>query len=288
MQVFPFPERAVILVSGPDRIAFLQGQLTQDVAALAPERVQLAALLSPAGRALALARLIAHGESVALIVPAALAAGLAERLRKYVLRAKATITLEAGLALGAVLEEAPGETDARFGPAPAGTHAQLADGASLVRLAGRALLLAPAATLAPHLNAAADPARWERVAIAAGEPSVLAETQEHWTAQMLNLDRLDAISFSKGCYTGQEIVARTQHLGRIKRRMLRYRLAAAPPPPGAPLLAGNERVGEVVRSAPTADGAELLAVVTLEARARELATADGARLSELPLPYPLD
>jgi folate-binding protein YgfZ len=288
MQISPFPERAVILVSGRDRVAFLQGQLTQDVAALAPERAQLAAFLSPQGRALALARLVARGESIALVVPAAIAAALLERLKKYVLRAKVTIAPDPALALGAVLEEAPGELDARFGPASPGSHQPLADGASLVRLGGRALLLAPSAALAALVDAAPEPLRWERAAIAAGDPLVHPATAEHWTAHMLNLDRLQALSFTKGCYTGQEVVARTQHLGRSKRRMLRYRLRAAAPAPGAPLLAGTERVGEVVRSAPTPDGAELLAVITLEARGRELTTADGAVVAELPLPYAID
>ncbi len=289
MQLFSYPLRATIAIEGPDRASFLQGQLTQDVASLPRDRAPLSALLSPAGRALAIARIVPLDEAIVLVVPSETATALAERLRKFVLRAKVKVVLPGeALAVAAVVEDQPGELTQRFGPVPVGRCRRLDDGPEFVRLAGGAWLLAPAERLGAYVNAAADVARWERGAIGAAEPIVYAATSEHWTAQMLNLDRLDAVSFTKGCYTGQEIVARTQHLGRIKRRMFRYRAGSFdPPPPGSSLLLGAERVGEVVRSATAADGAELLAVVNLDARSRELTTEAGARLVELPLPYPL-
>ena len=290
MQIFAHPHRAVLLVAGADQASFLQGQLTQDVATLEPDRAQFAALLTPQGRVAAVTLLARLATGIALILPADIAAALAERLRRYVLRAKVTISEPgAALAVAAAVEDQPGELAGRFGDVGVGHTRRLEDGTQIVRLAGGALLLAPRAGLAPHLNAEPDVARWERGAIAAAHPIVVAATAEHWTPQMLNLDRMQAISFSKGCYTGQEIVARTQHLGRIKRRMFRYRAGSfVAPDAGSAVLRGAERVGEVVRSAPVADGAELLAVVSLEARGEELKSADGARLVELPLPYPLD
>jgi tRNA-modifying protein YgfZ len=105
---------------------------------------------------------------------------------------------------------------------------------------------------------------------------------------MLNLDRLDAISFTKGCYTGQEIVARTQHLGRIKRRTLRYRLAGGEPPaPLSGLVLEDRKVGEVLMSAHVGPTVEILAVTSLDARDRTLRTEDGREATPLPLPYPL-
>jgi folate-binding protein YgfZ len=290
MQIFPHPHRALLLISGADRVSFLQGQLTQDVATLEPERTRLSAVLTPQGRVLAVALLAQLDDSIVMTLPAQLVAAIAERLHRYVLRAKVRITVPGeALEFAAALEEQPGEFAARFGEASVGRSRRLADRALFVRLAGGALLLAPRATLAGYLNAELDVARWERGAIAAGEPIVLAATSEHWTPQMLNLDRLDAISFAKGCYTGQEIVARTQHLGRVKRRMFRYRASTFEAPiPGSAVVHGSERVGEVVRSAQVADGAEVLAVVPLEARPAELRTEAGARLVELPLPYPLE
>jgi folate-binding Fe-S cluster repair protein YgfZ len=105
---------------------------------------------------------------------------------------------------------------------------------------------------------------------------------------MLNLDLLGAISFTKGCYTGQEIVARTQHLGRIKRRLQRYRIAAPLVP--EPLQALNRdgvKVGEVLYGAADANGsgAEFLAIVALEVRDLPLRTESGHTASPLPLPY---
>ena len=103
---------------------------------------------------------------------------------------------------------------------------------------------------------------------------------------MLNLDLLDAISFTKGCYTGQEIVARTQNLGRIKRRTFRYAIRSDEAP--APLTALHldaTKVGEVLMCARVAGGVELLAVVALDARDRPLRTASGHTALPLRLPY---
>jgi folate-binding Fe-S cluster repair protein YgfZ len=98
------------------------------------------------------------------------------------------------------------------------------------------------------------------------------------------------VSFTKGCYTGQEIVARTQHLGRIKRRMFRYVAdgRAAAPPPAATLMDARGRTAEVVRSVATGEGAELLAVFALDGRGELLAARDGSRFLPADLPYPID
>ena len=118
-----------------------------------------------------------------------------------------------------------------------------------------------------------------------GLPAVGAPVVEHFVAQMLNLDLLDAVSFDKGCYPGQEVIARVRHLGSVKRRMRRYACdAETPPAPGAAVVtAGAANVGEVVRAERAERGTELLAVV--EHSALGALAADGARLRELPLPY---
>ena len=279
MAYFPLPRYATVELSGTDRIAFLQGQLTQDLALLDQASALRTALLTPAGRALLVATLIAREESVVMIVPAELAASLAERLRRYVLRSKVRIAL-------------PGDALSVAGRAGAGSaaprHEQLGDGASRVHLAAGELMLAPAAVLAPLLDAdeGAGAAAWERAELAAGVPAVVAATAELWTAQMLNLDLIDAVSFTKGCYTGQEIVARTQHLGRIKRRMFRYRSEQPiSVTPGEALTLAAAKVGEIVRVASEGAATEVLAVVSLEARDRPLESERGARFAPLPLPY---
>lgn len=125
------------------------------------------------------------------------------------------------------------------------------------------------------------------LAVQAGLPEIYAATSEQWIPQMLNLDLLGAIGFTKGCYPGQEIITRTRHLGRVKRRMFRYRCEGAALAPASPLHFAGNKVGEVVRSAPTPEGSECLAVVDLEAAGQALTTAAGERCTQLPLPYPI-
>jgi folate-binding protein YgfZ len=118
-----------------------------------------------------------------------------------------------------------------------------------------------------------------------GIPEISARTAERFVAQMLNLDELGAVSFDKGCYPGQEIIARVRNLGGVKRRARRYAVRSAPPAPGAAVLAtGEQGVGEVIRAAPAGSGSELLAVVDHAAADAPL-TCGGVALAELPLPF---
>jgi tRNA-modifying protein YgfZ len=246
------PDRyRVVTVDGRDAANFLQGQLTRDVAALGDGGVALAALLTPQGRVIATPWLARVGDGCALVLPSALAPAVRERLVRFVLRAKATLAVQD---LDAPL--------ARAVAALVGDH-----GAGEV----------------PGL--AADE-RWALALVRAGVPEIGVEASEEWVPQMLNLDLLGAVSFEKGCYTGQEIVARTQHLGRIKRRMLRFAAdAAPPPPPRTALYCDGEKSGEVVLAAPAGSGVELLAVVSLEARDSPLVLEGGSACRALPLPY---
>jgi tRNA-modifying protein YgfZ len=128
---------------------------------------------------------------------------------------------------------------------------------------------------------------WRLAGIRAGLPQVYPETYETFVAQMLNLDLLGGVNFEKGCYTGQEIIARTHFRGAIKRRMLRFECACPPPPPGTRVLAGEQHAGDVVDAAATSEGCELLAVINLaQADAQlELESNPGARIQKLPMPY---
>jgi hypothetical protein len=129
---------------------------------------------------------------------------------------------------------------------------------------------------------------WHLGSIRLGEPEISAATSGEWIAQMLNLDVLGAIRFDKGCYTGQEIVARTQHLGRIKRRLFRFRVMGTAPTPLEPLYDGDTKVGEVVLGAAVNDSeAECLAVLSLEAQAAPIRLGDGRSCEPAPLPYPI-
>ncbi|MBS0395069.1 MAG: folate-binding protein YgfZ [Proteobacteria bacterium] len=237
------PAHRRLVVAGRDAAAFLQGQLTQDVAAAGAGTALLAALLTAQGRVIATPWLLAEGDTLALVLPSALAEPVRAHLARYVLRAKLTL--------------------------------ELAD-----------LDAAARARLAAQVGAGPDHPGWPAALIAAGIPEVCAAGRELWVPQMLNLDLLGAISFKKGCYTGQEIVARTQHLGRIKRRMFRYAIGGAGVPlAGEALLAAGQKAGEVVAATAVGGGVECLAVVNLDSRDAPLALGDGRALAPLPLPY---
>jgi len=127
---------------------------------------------------------------------------------------------------------------------------------------GRTLMLA-----APADSVAADSAiseTWHLDDIRAGLPQVYPQTHELFVAQMLNLDLLNAISFEKGCYTGQEIIARTHYRGSIKRRMFRFVASCPPPAPATRIVVDGAHAGDVVDSAATPEGCEFLAVVGLQ------------------------
>ena len=267
------PDRYLgLLVAGRDAAAFLQGQLTQDVGRSDAGELRLAALLTSQGRVLAVPSLARHEESIVLLLPAALAPVVRDALTRYVLRTKVTLSLAALAAplaarFTAAIATRRERTTAESTPAGASAGTS-ADGAA-------------AATSAADVER-----RWMHALVEAGLPEIGVATSGEWIPQMLNLDMLGAISFTKGCYTGQEIVARTQNLGRIKRRMFRYETpTVAPPPPKTALSAGGHKVGEVVLAVATAGGSELLAVVNLDARDAPLALADGAPCRPVPLPY---
>lgn len=270
---------SALLVSGPDARTFLQGQLSADVEALAPEQLMLASCNSPQGRVQAILWMVERPDGIALVTSRSVAEPLEQRLRRYVLRAKVIIA-QNRLQVGVGQEPIAQATDTRDR-----THVLSGDVSQLYwRGLGRTLVIAPT------LEASAEPSReleWRTQYLRAGLPQVYAETHERFVAQMLNLDLLDGISFTKGCYTGQEIVARTHYRGAIKRRMFRFQAACVPPAPGTRVLSGNQHAGDVVDAVPTDEGCELLAVVSLPQldEALSLESASGVSLNRLPLPY---
>ena len=277
------PERilrslSVVRCRGPDAEAFLQGQLTSDVAQLG-DTTQLAACATPQGRVLAILRLKRSADAIHALLPATLAAPLVARLKKFVLRAKVEITELDGWSITWTngISELDGDP-AAFGDSSPPIVFEFPDRRSAL-----------ARTIAAPVGA--DPAAeslWRTADIAAGLPELTQETSGQFVPQMLNLDLLGGISFTKGCYTGQEIVARTQNLGRIKRRTFRYAVRAdEPPEPLTALHHDGAKVGEVLMSARVEGGVELLAVIALDARDRPLRTATGNTAIPLPMPYPV-
>ena len=317
------PDRGLIHVAGPDARAFLHAQTTQRISDLGTGETRLAAWLTAKGRIRALFDIVPEGNAFWLVLPAELRDDVARQLGLFVLRAKVSLTpvddrkvvalagvddawLERhGLAvpLGGVVIEGRGDhagtgadadADADADGAGAGAGADFGSTIRFRTVAGRVDLIGTPAALDARLAELRDvlpvesPDRAVLELISAGRPEITAATRERYTPHMLNLERLGGVSFSKGCYPGQEIVARTQNLGAAKRRIMRFRVAGgARPRPGDEIAdASVDVVGEINCAAATADGYELLAVVPVETDGRGLALGtDGRGLTRLPLPW---
>lgn len=299
--------RALIAARGPDAEKFLQGQLTCDVHGVDAAHSQLGAHCTPKGRVMALFRLFRRQETLYLALPESLAQAALDRLRKYRLMSK--LTLEPDTALAQIgYSAAKGDRHLReaLDPLPdaIGGVTQAGD-ITVLRVPGpypRYEFIAPPASLAAlwaRLDVHAAPVGagpWELLDILAGVPVLHPETVEEFVPQMLNLDVFNGISFKKGCYTGQEIVARTHYLGKLKRRMFRLQCKGEPPRPGTPLFSPahreDEGVGTVVAAQPAPEGgAALLAVLQIETATQgelRLGGIDGTPCMLQPLPYALE
>jgi folate-binding protein YgfZ len=291
----------VLRARGADVVSFLQGQLSNDVALLGPERSLLAGYHNPQGRVIALLRLVQLApDDLLAILPRELIAVVVQRLGKFVLRAKVKLADDSAAWTVTGLMGCAPPPGAAADALPATVNGVTRIDASLaLRVAqepGRWLLVSPLAQPLPVSGCSPVGAEvWQRLAIAAGEPQVYAATSEAFVAQMLNLDALGAIAFDKGCYTGQEIIARAHYRGKVKRRLQRFRARVpAQLKPGDDGELGDGRSFKVVDAAQRMDGlCEFLAVTTLghvdAEPAGGRAPAEGAPLSAewLALPYVL-
>jgi folate-binding protein YgfZ len=295
------PGFAVLRIAGPDAVTFLQGQFTNDVRLLADGRTALGACCTNQGRVIALVRMRQTDEAVYLLLPADVAGTLAGHLQKYVLRAKVAIDQSTDLQVGAVLASAPGAPGAgpqfdasalTMSPVPlAGTTEVV----TFQYAAGREVVAAPAVAwraiggLSVARAGEAPQRAWLAEDIAAGLPAVTAATSGQFIPQMLNVDLLDGVSYTKGCYTGQEIVARTHHLGRVKRRTMRYALPPGPVPPlMSNLLLDGAKAADMLLAVDTGAGVDVLAVTNLDAQGRTLQAEDGRPAEPRAISYPLD
>lgn len=267
----------LLRLRGSDARTFLQGQVSNDLALLQPDRLLRAGVHNPQGRTLALLGLIATAtDEISALLPRELATSTAQLLRRYVLRARVNITDDSEqvrvLGVLSAPADACSETNVSYAP-------------------GRHIQLQSADQSAPQTSLTRQ--QWRALDIAAGLPQVYAATAGQFVAQMLNLDCIDAISFTKGCYTGQEVIARAHYRGRVKRRMQHFASrAAAQLSPGDSGQLADGRAFKVVESVQRSDGrCEFLAVTALSTEPAEVEAAAAAdprlEVEPLTLPYAL-
>lgn len=278
----------LIAVEGLDATSFLQGQLTNDVAALEPGAWQWSGYCNAKGRLLGTLRLVRTGDGFLAETPSSIAGDLVDRLRKFVLRAKVTFAsradTSAGIGLGGP-EMAAILADWLGHPPPASGHAESLEGDTLIGAGSdrwHLYLDADRAIAAwEHISTRATPIStraWARLDLDDGIPWIVPETQALFVPQMVDFELLGGVSFTKGCYPGQEIVARSQYLGAVKRR-LHIGRTERELGPGAPLASPvlpGQTVGNVVSSAPAADASfRTLAVIDLESAGGTIAQSGG-------------
>ena len=290
------PEWGVILAQGPDAAAFLNGQLTQDMLHLDERRACLAGYCSPKGRLLAtFVAWRVSADAVALACSADLLTATLKRLSMYVLRAKCKLSdASADWPLHGLVGRAATEQ--------AGTALPAEDWGCSARAAARVIRLPTVDGMARGLWAgpglapqpALDAPLWRWLEVRSGVPRVVAATADQFVPQMLNLELLGGVNFKKGCYPGQEVVARSQYRGTLKRRC--YLMDSA-----APVTAGMEvfhsedpgqPAGMVVLAASSPQGAHAalveLKMSALQGSTLHAGSADGPLFSPATLPYPLD
>lgn len=307
--VSPLLDLGLLCVEGADAASFLHNQLTNDVQHLGDTQARWFGYCSPKGRLLSNFLGWRSGEGFAFTVARGLAEPMRKRLSMYVLRAKAKVRDASAeqILLGLIGERVPAALERLGMPAP--EPMAVARDAMPMTVIGLAPVAARGETAPPvprwmlcvppdrlaevwgELRATLAPVSstvWRRTEILSGVARIVPPTSEHFVPQMVNFELVGGVDFKKGCYPGQEVVARSQYLGKLKRRTFLAHLDGAPPAAGTDvtLRGRTEPVGEVVLAAPEAGGG---AVLLFEARTDTLAgeapTVEGHALRLGRLPY---
>lgn len=307
--ISPLSGLALVAATGEDSASFLHNQLTNDIEHLGEQDVRLAAYCSPKGRVLASLLVWKTGDAIMLQLPSPLRPAIQKRLQMFVLRAKVKLheVSEEYVALGLMGKAAEQELKAYFPELPgapyrktdsnAGTLIRVADADELPRYqwitthaAAREAWPALSKVLTPL-----GPAAWRLSEIRAGIPHITPATQEQFVPQMINFELIGGVNFKKGCYPGQEIVARTQYLGKLKRRTLLASVPSDRVAAGDEVFASSDPgqpCGMVVNAEAVEPGkAECLVeikIAALDEGSVYLGSAEGPALAFHSLPYSLN
>ncbi|MGQ0749094.1 MAG: CAF17-like 4Fe-4S cluster assembly/insertion protein YgfZ [Betaproteobacteria bacterium] len=302
--LYPLDGMGLLAFDGEDAQSFLQAQLSCDVSTVASGTSTYGSYCTPQGRMLATFLLWSSGGRYFMQLPDSLCAPIRRRLSMYILRAKVKADDASGnhALFGVAGDGAARTIEAVFGGGvPAGAYdTRHVNESTVIRLApDRFELALPAASVATVREALLGHAEegtavaWQRLDVHAGIPWIAPATREQFVPQMVNLDLIGGVSFAKGCYPGQEIVARAHYRGQVKQRMYRAHIAT-----DDAVQAGNrlysadmpgQSTGMVVNAVPAEkQGCDVLAVIqksSVEAGDVHLKSLDGPVLELQPLPY---
>lgn len=302
----PLTDLGLIRLTGEDAASFLHNQLSNDVEHLGDSEVRRAAYCTPKGRMLASLLYWKDGQDIILQLPKALQPGIQKRLQMYVLRAKAKlfdinaefITLGlGGNAVTTALAEWFPELPARPDTNVQNQHGKLlrvadANGAPRYQwITGIESAQQAWSKLSAQLQVV-NTSAWRVTEIQAGIPVILASTQEQFVPQMVNFELIGGVNFKKGCYPGQEIVARSQYLGKLKRRMSVALIQTVGVSAAMEVFNSNDATqpcGMIVNAEQYSETASIalieMKLADQESGQLSLGSASGAAIELLPLPY---
>ncbi|WP_034641555.1 CAF17-like 4Fe-4S cluster assembly/insertion protein YgfZ [Chitinilyticum aquatile] len=300
----PLSHLGLIRFSGEDSAAFLQGQLSSDIRELNGSRIQLSSYSTPKGRMLASFLAFRQNDDYLLQVYGNLQAAIQKRLGMFILRSKTKAT-DGGADLACIALAGPQARSLLAGmyanTTLSGdfTQSNTHDGIVILSQQGdvfqlclpRTLLASVWQALLQAGACAGSTAIWELSQIRSGTPWISLPTQEEFVPQMSNLELIGGVSFNKGCYPGQEIVARTQYLGKTKRRMFRMQASCSSIQAGQHVYSkslADQSAGTIMLAAPSGHGEwEALVVARIDhlEEGLHLGAVDGPALQLLPLPY---
>ena len=297
-------------LTGDDAVAFLQGQVTNDVKALNGHNAHLSGYCSPKGRLLALFLAFSYNHSLYLQFPRPLLPPIMKRLQMYIMRAKVNLTdvsdnmnrfgingPDASAILSKEFSEIPNEDYAITSIQQDGASVGLIIKLPSIQGHQRFEIIIDQnhvhrilSTLKANCELAGKPC-WDWLDIQTGLPEVVEKTQEQFVPQMLNLDLLNGINFKKGCYTGQEIVARTHYLGTVKRRTYKVSITTDVQPSAGDKIMDEQQneVGQIVKTAPNLNnGFDALIEIRTEAKEAGTVYWDKHPVTFDTLPYSLE
>jgi hypothetical protein len=305
--IAPLTDLGLMAFAGEDAAHFLHNQLTNDVEHLGETEARLAGYCSPKGRLLATFLMWKAGEAITLEVSRPIQAATQKRLQMFILRSKVKLVdvTENHAILGLGGEAAASTLRSWFQTVPAAPYAMtVSDAGALIRVADAdgvpryqwITSVEHAMAIWPQLVAELHPAGtalWRLTDIQAGTPQITLDTQDKFVPQMINFEVIGGVNFKKGCYPGQEIVARSQYLGKLKRRMMPALVDSTSARAGMEVFSGAdpEQPCGMIVNAELCSPQQMAVLVELKIAALgaavHLGTADGPILTIQPLPYTL-